>query len=602
MTSHNGGAFNLELDKRYNQSKLAPAWTGWEFKGWYDADGKELNCVNLKETTYYAKWLDVTDPTITVASTNNVAASQTVTLKMSDGQSGIAGYYCGTANPATTAVTYTAFTGSQIDYQVTGNGTYYFSAKDAAGNVATKTLTFYKIMLNANGGSCSTNQLVGLSGNNISLPAATRTGYTYHGWATGSSATSGITATRFTANQTLYATWTVNYYTLSFNVNATDASCSPLSKSVAYGNGYGSLPTPMKAYCIFDGWFTAPSGGSQVSAATIMGAGDATVYAHWTYPNYTLTFDATGGTCSEASRSVRYQSAYGALPAPSRTGYTFTGWFKADGSPVYATTIMDCNGTTIYAGWTINSYTLYFDASGGSCSEGSRVITYGAAYGALPTPSRSYYDFVGWYTAASGGSQVSSSTTIGAGNVTVYAHWTPKNYTLTFNATSGSCSQASKTVAYGAAYGALPEPTKSGADFAGWYTAKSGGSQVSPSTTMGGGNTTVYAHWSAIDPGPHIISSRNGFTKVTVTLPGCNDYKNCRPLIYIRENNSSGAIIAKLVKEIGSTSKTYTLSADLNPSKTYYVEAGWYAETNVQCNMSTCPHYKNKVTAKWTYE
>lgn len=464
-------------------------------------------------------------------------------------------------------------------------------------------LTFYKITLNANGGSCSPGQLVGLKNNNISLPAATRTGYTYHGWATGSSATTGITAAQFTANQTLYAAWTVNYYTLSFNVNASDASCSPASKSVAYGNGYGSLPTPMKTYCIFDGWYTASNGGSQVSASTVMGAGDVTVYAHWTYPNYTLYLNANGGTCSEASRSVRYQSAYGALPTPSRTGYTFTGWYKEDGSPVYATTVMDCNGTTIYAHWTINSYTLYFDANGGSCTEGSRVVTYGSGYGTLPTPSRSHYDFAGWYTAASGGSEVSAASVMGAGSTTVYAHWIPKNYTLTFNATSGSCTESSRIVAYGAAYGTLPVPTKAGAYFAGWYTAQSGGSQVSASTTMGGGNVTVYAHWSRDDNDTNDLrNTQSGYTKIKVSLPGCDDYKNCRPLIYIRETNSSGTIIAKLVKEIGSTSKTYTLSADLDPNKKYYVEAGWYAETNVKCNMSTCPHYKNKVTVRWTYE
>lgn len=427
VVSRNGNAFELELDSRYHTSLLSPSWIGWAFTGWYDADGKELNCANLKETTYYARWVDVTPPAVSVASTNNVASSQTVTMKMSDGQSGIAGYYCGTANPETTAVTYTAFTGSETTYQVSADGTYYFSAKDATGNVTTKTLTFHKLTLNGNGGTCTPGYLIGLKGNNISLPAATRTGYTYQGWAETNNATTGSSAAQFTANRTLYAVWKVNYYTLNFNVNASGASCSPASKSVAYGSGYGSLPTPMKPYCTFTGWFTDPSGGSQVSATTTMGAGDTTVYAHWTPNNYTLSFNANGGSCTTGSKVVTYGSAYGDLPTPTRDYYTFNGWFTAASgdTQVSTSTIMSGGDTTVYAQWTVKSYTLTFNTNGSksSCSESSRSVAYGAKYGTLPTPTRTGWDFVGWFTKASGGTQVTKDTTMGGSNTTVYAHW-----------------------------------------------------------------------------------------------------------------------------------------------------------------------------------
>ena len=70
------------------------------------------------------------------------------------------------------------------------------------------------------------------------------------------------------------------------------------------------------------------------------------------------------------------------------------------------------------------NYTVTFNPNGGTVSETSRSVAPGAAVGTLPTPARSgSYSFDGWYTAASGGTQISASTTVSA-NVSYYAHWT----------------------------------------------------------------------------------------------------------------------------------------------------------------------------------
>ncbi len=87
-------------------------------------------------------------------------------------------------------------------------------------------------------------------------------------------------------------------------------------------------------------------------------------------------------------------------------------------------------------------YTIKFDLndsqgkSTASCSEASRRITDGEPYGELPVPVREGYDFLGWYTSASGGTQVSASTTAGT-NATVYAHWQIRIYTVSYNANAG---------------------------------------------------------------------------------------------------------------------------------------------------------------------
>ena len=90
-----------------------------------------------------------------------------------------------------------------------------------------------------------------------------------------------------------------------------------------------------------------------------------------------------------------------------------------------STTVTTASNHTLYAHWTPREYTVYFDPNGGSISTISKKVTYGEAYGTLPTPTRDGYTFKGWYTAASGGSRVRTSTTVTtASDHTLYAHWT----------------------------------------------------------------------------------------------------------------------------------------------------------------------------------
>ena len=73
---------------------------------------------------------------------------------------------------------------------------------------------------------------------------------------------------------------------------------------------------------------------------------------------------------------------------------------------------------------TLPSFTVTFNTNGGSCSTGSKTVTYSQTYGTLPTPTRSGYTFNGWYTATSGGTKVTSSTVMKEiGNHTLYAQW-----------------------------------------------------------------------------------------------------------------------------------------------------------------------------------
>ena len=369
----------------------------------------------------------------------------------------------------------------------------------------------YTVTLDPNGGTCSTGSKTVVYGSAYgTLPTPTRTGYTFAGWWTakdsGGKQVTKDTVCYATGNYTLYARWTAKSYTVTLDANG--GSCSKASMAATYGKAYGTLPTPTRTGYTFKGWWTTKdSGGKQVTASTVCYAtGNYTLYARWTAKTYTVTLDANGGSCSKASMTATYGKAYGTLLTPTRTGYTFKGWWTAKdsgGKQVTASTVCYATGNyTLYARWTAKTYTVTLNPNGGSCSKSSITATYGKAYGTLPTPTRTGYTFKGWWTAKdSGGKQVTASTVCYAtGNYTLYARWTIKTFTVTLNANGGSCSKSSITATYGKAYGTLPTPTRRGYKFAGWWTAKAtGGKQVTASTVcQATGNFTLYARWTAL--------------------------------------------------------------------------------------------------------
>ena len=202
-----------------------------------------------------------------------------------------------------------------------------------------------------------------------------------------------------------------------FNANG-GTTAIPTSKYVTYGSTYETLATTSRTGHTFKGWFTASSGGTQIISNSIVSITSAqTLYAQWTPNTYTITFDADGGTTpNPAPKSVTYGSTYGPLATTSRTGYTFAGWFNAPGTSGGEVTSDSIVGITssrkVYAHWTPITSTLTFNANGGTTpNPTSKSITYGSTYGTLATTSRANYSFAGWFTAASGGTKITSDLT-----------------------------------------------------------------------------------------------------------------------------------------------------------------------------------------------
>lgn len=240
--------------------------------------------------------------------------------------------------------------------------------------------------------------------------------------------------------------------------------------------------------------------GDPASGVTLAGSGE----------YHTVTFDLNGADgVAPAQRQVVEGAVIGTLPTPTREGYEFLGWHRgkdASSEEVTASTVVT-GDLIVYAVWRVAKYTVWFDANGGAVGTSSVTRDYGTAIGALPTPSRAGHTFLGWFTAATGGTQVYASTTVSSG-ATYYAHWqangggtTPHvvtTYTVSFDGNGGSVDTPRVTRVAGEAVGSMPTPEAEGFKFLGWFTAKVGGTLVTASTKVTA-NVTYYAHWQAVE-------------------------------------------------------------------------------------------------------
>ena len=222
-----------------------------------------------------------------------------------------------------------------------------------------------------------------------------------------------------------------------------------------------------------------------------------------TSTTYKVSFDANGGTGTMADVTGvtgSYTLPANGFTAPS--GKQFKGWAtSASGTVITGTSITVSADTTLYAIWEpipVTTYTVSFDANGGT---GTMADVTGVT-GSYTLPANGFTapsgkQFKGWATSASGTVITGTSITVSA-DTTLYAIWEPipvTEYTITFNVNGGNGTIPPQTTS-GQKLSSLPTATHSGSySFDGWYTAASGGTQITTAYVFSA-NTTVYAHWT----------------------------------------------------------------------------------------------------------
>ena len=351
----------------------------------------------------------------------------------------------------------------------------------------------------------------------------------FSGWYTNTSYNEFFQSDSVTYNTTLYGLYKI-LVNVTFSLGE-GGDFLEESMIVANDGTYGELPTlPPRTGYTFVGWFTEEEGGEKIESNTkVIATGPQTLYVHWAANNYTVTFDANGGdSASESQKNVTYDGVYGDLPEPTRTGYTFEGWFTEEegGEEINSTSKVNITDhQKLYAHWSINTYTIVFNFGNGTYIEMENV-KFNSTIPYPSNPAKEGYTFDGWDTNDSllpasdlnitaqwtineydiafdfgNGTTVviptkynepiaypesvaregyrfdgwdSDVSIVPAHGLSISAKWTPNSYTVTFDANGGDALfEATREVTFDGEYGDLETPNRAYYTFGGWFTDKS---------------------------------------------------------------------------------------------------------------------------------
>lgn len=375
----------------------------------------------------------------------------------------------------------------------------------------------HTVAYNANGGtgapaSQTKTYLVQL---NLSTTKPIRTGYTFASWNTAAdgSGTKWNPGDNYTPDYnggtvTLYAQWTKDTYTISYNLNGGKISGQKTSYDVT--TEAFTLPTPVRGGYTFSGWTgTGLSSATKTVTVAKGSAGNRSYTANWSAKIYTIYFDynkpetdGTVGGAGTTSKSVRFDSTYGALPSPSLDGYTFDGWYTAasNGIKISSGTTYKTGGSTrLYAHWTLNAYSISYTLNGGSISGQPTSYNVNTATFTLPTPTRVGYIFTGW--TGSNGTTAQKSVSIAknsTGNKSYTANWSLNTYTISYTLNGGNISGQKTSYDVTTEAFTLPTPTRNGYTFTGWTgTGLSSATKTVTVAKGSTGNRSYTANWSA---------------------------------------------------------------------------------------------------------
>lgn len=497
----NGGTGNCESLSVTKGSKLTNICTsvskpGYMFKGWKDASGNIVTKDtivndNLKLT---AQW-EIKKYTLTVKPNGGVWNNQTENKTIEQ-------EYMSTTtidNPTKGSTYKITFDSNNTNATISKNiveaerpFNNWKLTKDV--NDVTTKLENNKFTFGTSNATIEANYRV--NSNNTTLALISKTGHICK-WNTksdgsGTSYTSGYTNYSANSNITLYAICSANSYKVSLdNQGATTAGTS--SVSVTYGKNISNITVPAKAYkvtLVYDSTKTE----EKTVKLTFGGYYSETNGKGIQYINASGSGVKAYDKASNTTLYAKWNSASITLPTPSKTGYTFDGWYtQSSGGTKVSNTYTPAGNVTLYAHWTNVNYTLTINPNGGiwnnTTSNSTKTGTTNSTLSiANPTPPKGYT--VSFNT--NGGSSLSSITSTKS-----FSGWS----------NSGSGSISGTTYTFGAGNGTLtanyknnsvnlPTPTKLGYTFGGWYTASSGGTKVNNTYTPTG-NITLYAHWSA---------------------------------------------------------------------------------------------------------
>lgn len=417
----------------------------------------------------------------------------------------------------------------------------------------------YKVTFNTNGGSKVSSQSVAENASAKRPKEPSKSGYNFSGWFSDEALETAFDfETILTEDITLYAKWTIKTFTIKFY---SESETLLTSQTVEYGNKVAEPEeTPVKEHYTFAGWYSDMALRTPYDFESPV-TGDISLYAKWNILSYKATFISEDQTVT-AEYTLNYLSTITKPTNPSRTGYTFNGWFTDN---TFKTEFDFTKGITadvkIYAKWTINTYTIKFVTNGGS-SVTDVSVDYNTSLEEPTAPTKEYYTFAGWFKDSKLTKPYDFTGKITAA-FTLYAKWNIDSYTVSFNSNGGS-EIAPASVNYNSVVRAPAAPEKTGYTFQAWYTD----AELT----------------NAFDFTTKITGNLNLYAKYTI-----NTYT-------VSFNTNGGSEITAVQADYNTL-----ITAPANPSRQYYTFGGWYTDSALTAAFSFASPVTESFTlyAKW---
>jgi uncharacterized repeat protein (TIGR02543 family) len=219
---------------------------------------------------------------------------------------------------------------------------------------------------------------------------------------------------------------------------------------------------------------------------------DEQLYAQWQINPYSISFNTNGGTTvNELTQDFDSELL---MPAnPTKTGFTFDGWYEDETLNIrFEHLRMPSENKTVYAKWSINTYTITFNTNGGSVIN-PLTQDFDSVLSLQSNPIKTGYTFGGWYIDEALNTSFDLDR-MPSEDINVYAKWSINTYTITFNTNGGSVMNP-LTQDFDSVITLPSNPTKTHYTFAGWYNQNTLLTSFEL-VRMSAQNLTIYAKWN----------------------------------------------------------------------------------------------------------
>ena len=365
--------------------------------------------------------------------------------------------------------------------------------------------------------SYQTNETFTVLGNTGTL---IKPGYSFAGWKDnlGVDYQPGATYSLANAGVTFAAQWTANPYRVFYNLTEATSGAVPTDSSIyaiaSTANVRGNPGNLQRTGYVFAGWADNANrtGRIYVSGDTYtVSTSDINFWAAWTPNTYTITYDVNGasGTPSKNSDSYTVGSSVARLAlvgTMAKSGYNFGGWATQAVGTAMSDSFTVAANTTLFAQWTIASFTLTYNLDGGTGTVDSpTAINYLQQFNLAPstgftkTIGSDLYAFVAW-SANSATYNPGQSYFMPAANLTFTATWT-RVYNVTYSFSGGSVANAiadQQKIALDTITVTSIVPTRTGYNFLHWVDQSGETATAGATYIVRDGHYLLYAQWQAV--------------------------------------------------------------------------------------------------------